>query len=913
MTKDDLKRMMSLVDEKYIDEITQAAPQFADDPEAAEVEHITVQEAPRRQSWRIWAALAAAVILCVPVGIGMTGGFRMLPEELNVGTNTGTDWAAFVDSMSDEEIAGYFICDPEAIPTFETGELTASIVTDSVPFATEYTGKSLKLFRDDAGTVNQASVTLNISCSLIMNVMLQDSETPVEIVAEPVFLPKFEDVAFYGAYVPPTCGNTTEEELLSERYYKCYFRIGTTDYSMTSISMSQRELLTHIYEVMDSAATPDSLYQAELAADREQMQRAEEEEKRRAEAERAERLQKLAQIEQTLAKVNAMDFCKGWVPQSAEIGSLTCAKGYGSTGVPAESVKLSYANSTSHLYLSFHSQSHGEEYLAFPGHAEMPVMTWEEWSSETVASMLHDWKEWEQRQSRYRTDAGYWFMVNLGDCWMEVDAECDPADMDALVQAMSDIIDVKYGTVNKSDPDTTAAESQLAKLNQTGFCTGWVPQLAYIGEMRVITTTLPDEKEGYGSVWYIKENTDTGDHDLYIRYYPKGTKPEDIAGPTPPVMNADQWSMETISSQPYCQYPENAVTQYQFVVDFDTFVLYVSGDCSREEMETYVDAMSGLMTQNYGTKESSGIGSTDETLIWNDLPDYCKDWIPQITEIGTMAFSGGSGTSSEIKNVLKLNYQDDQTGHYLKTAWYPEASVDTGSLGAEPVYPDWTIKNLSTPKYCTVLDNGKNLYKFYAELDDCILSVIAECTTEEMAIFVDAISERIEQKVFVEPGEERVSLGWFYHKEMEELKQIPFCKGMLPELTRIGNMPFHNTGHSMMKGKYDSVYIDWAAFSSSVAYKLEANWYSKASYTRQELGYAVITPDNWSMETLNTEKYRTDEGTILHLEKVGNVHVYNYAFMIDWGNCLMTVTAACAPEDMEIFVNEMSALYANQQ
>lgn len=910
MTKDDLKRMMSLVDEQYIDEITLADPEFAEDFEAAEVEHITVQEAPRRQSWRIWAALAAAVILCVPVGIGMTGGFRMLPEELHVGRSSGTDWAAFVDSLSDEEIAGYFCCDPEVIPEIEREELAASIVTDSVPFATEYTQKNLKFFRNDAGTIDQAAVILNISCNRIFTVTMQDSETPVEIVAEPVFLPKFEDVAFYGAKLPPS------PDILEEvdNGTLCYFRIGNTDYSIYSINMSQRELLTHIYEVMDSAATPDSLYQAELAADREQMQRAEEEEKRRIENERAEYLRKQAHAAESLAKVNAMEFCKGWIPQLTELGSLTCNGGYGTTGDPAESVKLSYYKTgSSYLYLSFHSQSYGETYLAFPGHAEMPVLTWEEWSSEAVASMLHDWTESEKNQAKYHTGTGYWFMVDLGDCWMEVDAECDPADMDALVQAMQDRIDVKYGTVNKSDPDTTAAESQLAKLNQTGFCTGWVPQLAYIGDMRVISTTLPDEKEGYGSVWYIKENTDTGDHDLYIRYYPKGTKPEDIAGPTPPVMNADQWSMETISSQPYCQYPENAVTQYQFVVDFDTFVLYVSGDCSREEMGIYVDAISELMTQNYGTPEASGQGSTDETLIWNDAPDFCNDWLPQIDGIGAMT---GLNTFHDIQVEYRLDYYEpgDAAAHHFLTALFrPEATVDTDSLDAEPVYPTWTIENLSNPKYCTRLDNGKNRYSFYAELDDCILSVIAECTTEEMEIFVNAISERIEPKVYTEPGKERVSLGWFYHKDMEELKQIPFCKGWLPELTRIGNMPFHNTGHSMTKGNYDSVFIDWAAFTSSVAYKLEANWYSKASYTRQDLGYAVITPDNWSMETLNTEKYRTDEGTILHLEKVGAVHVYKYAFLIDWGNCLMTVTAACSPEDMEIFVNEMSAIYADHQ
>ena len=102
MKKQDIARMLSLVDERYISELT-------DEAEAAQEVSVTVQAVPTGKHYRGFAALAAAVVLCA--GLGLTAGVLLhRPEEIRV-EDRAQDYGAASPAAQGADPAGSAVTD----------------------------------------------------------------------------------------------------------------------------------------------------------------------------------------------------------------------------------------------------------------------------------------------------------------------------------------------------------------------------------------------------------------------------------------------------------------------------------------------------------------------------------------------------------------------------------------------------------------------------------------------------------------------------------------------------------------------------------------------------------------------------------------------------------------------------------
>lgn len=508
MTKDELRRMLSLVDEKYIDEITESAPEIIEEFDEEEVEFSNVEEAPR-QSWRIWAALAAAVVLCVPIGFSLAQKHLQMPEDgFSVGTEIQTDWNALVDGMTDEEVAGYFSEDSDTNTYVAYSvDYTYHIRTDAVPFASAYEGKALHisfqneeawkasviLTDDETGTMLTGEQYLEIE---LTNAAAQQTE----IKSGYVYLPQLPETPFYGEY---------REREDGDRIW-CTFRYQELEYRIFSNGMSRREILKLVYEIIDSGATPESLYA-------------------------------LGQAE--------------------------------------------------------------EERLAIEAE--------EEQRQEMQEQELHQ-KEIEGAERR-RT-------------WK------------------------------------TAAEIQLADLNETGFCTGMVPQITHIGDMRYYSSQKPTDNDSFGAIVYVKNSTVTWMHYIHVYYYDAdyGALADFAYPPIEPL----EWGMETISAEPYCTSHANGLNSYMFHVNWGNCMMSIEAQCTEEEMETYILALTDTVCETRGFVEraenvtepgeipevpaSSAARSSVVSINWDEANevDFCKGHVPVVNVVGTMLLQ-----SSELQTL----------------------------------------------------------------------------------------------------------------------------------------------------------------------------------------------------------------------------------------------------------------------
>lgn len=112
MTNEEIRRMMSLVDEKYIDELT-GSYQQGSTVDFSEEESSDVIEEKRRFPWRSFAAVAAAFVLLIP-------GTLLLRSAMDAR-----------------------VLDPSGMQTGEVTQVTETPVQSRVPFAEELEGREL--------------------------------------------------------------------------------------------------------------------------------------------------------------------------------------------------------------------------------------------------------------------------------------------------------------------------------------------------------------------------------------------------------------------------------------------------------------------------------------------------------------------------------------------------------------------------------------------------------------------------------------------------------------------------------------------------------------------------------------------------------------------------------------------------
>ena len=231
MTRDEMKRMLSQVDERYIAELDESTA------EDAESEVFEVHPETKRSFWRIPAAIAAAVLIGLIPAVSLFSGRDLPPEpETSAGSSeetlhTGTP----VDRMTDEEVNACFTM--EYLTSRPGGTMvdgTASIELCGQTLEVKqfwsngtYSDLSYITGAELRSTATDLIVTIDVGFSEDLVVCAQDSLLPAPEYAHP------------GGYAIDFVGRYEEET----GFASCDFYANGVHYSLESAQMTRRELL----------------------------------------------------------------------------------------------------------------------------------------------------------------------------------------------------------------------------------------------------------------------------------------------------------------------------------------------------------------------------------------------------------------------------------------------------------------------------------------------------------------------------------------------------------------------------------------------------------------------------------------------------------------------------------------------
>jgi len=243
MKKEDLNQMLSLVDEKYINEITE--PGFHDFDSEIEVSG-EVQVVKHVSHWRTWAAAAAALIVCVGFGGFLARQAVIRQQEFSVGSEASVD---FIESLSEEELDNYFLNEIENLPDFPHTQIDSR---------TEHIIPPIGKNQADTGNIGfsqthdyaEFSMVNPGTCAVIMRVF--DTAPDLDFSQAEAYHIDDYDVDFYGVY-----GQTVSEPM---PYSQSFFSYHGRMYHLYTDTLDKKEVIRLVYEILDSDFSAKSLY-----------------------------------------------------------------------------------------------------------------------------------------------------------------------------------------------------------------------------------------------------------------------------------------------------------------------------------------------------------------------------------------------------------------------------------------------------------------------------------------------------------------------------------------------------------------------------------------------------------------------------------------------------------------------------
>ena len=246
MKKNDIQRMLSQVDEKYISEITES--DVISDTDYADEVSGEVEVVKHISHWRNWAAAAAALIVCVGIGAALIRP-AMQHSQFEVADSAGC--YDFIDSLTENDLDQYFLNQIEDLPDFPIG--TASF-TSSFGDIDSVIGKNLfdtmkVSFSDMHDCAEICTVNPEVG-AVIARVWDNPSELDFSQ-AEAYHIDDY-DVDFYGAFLEAD----SEPMPVSHSFFSYHDKM----YHLYTDTLSKKDTLRIVYEILDADLSAKKLW-----------------------------------------------------------------------------------------------------------------------------------------------------------------------------------------------------------------------------------------------------------------------------------------------------------------------------------------------------------------------------------------------------------------------------------------------------------------------------------------------------------------------------------------------------------------------------------------------------------------------------------------------------------------------------
>ncbi|MBE6876756.1 MAG: hypothetical protein E7496_08600 [Ruminococcus sp.] len=761
MKKEDIQRMLSQVDEKYISELTEA--EFPSDVEYADEVSGEVEVVKHISHWRNWTAAAAALIVCVGLGA-----FLIRPaiqhSQFQVGDSAGC--YDFIDSLTEEELDKYFLNQIENLPDFPLTKISDPLPKEITnPVIGKNMFDNMNILFSEMHDYAEFHAVSQGNYAVIARVW----DNPPELdcsQAEAYHIDGY-DVDFYGAYFQAV----SEPMPVSQSFFSYHGKL----YHFYTDTLSKKEIIRLVYEILDSDFSAKSLW-LEYGMTEEDF------------------VPYFTELDGQDSNLNYYDedilhqlYGNDYKSDVDNIAPLIAEKWFTQTehlflsDGADKSAKFNMGNNEHTLLLSIYDNSqidmntftsltpyHLDDYdIDFYGlhkfHDDNPIQ-----NSTMGIFQYHD----------------KLYILNLTDFTRQETMKLVYEILNSDLSAESLYQQYCGDFVSMEDSRITTLE----EANQIEFCKGMIPQLDILtGENEQINgrnlgmdgeyvyDNLYDDSdllldkdsmnyhqnEDGEQLSYSYSNPECNLNVLYTSFLPDN------------VNLAEHYSSKITLQYPFStpvdgQNENSRLRYWDFWLDLGSCYVNLNGLCSMNQEDAFINGLNHILI---GQEQEENDKSQNLDAI-NTLDDLCKNLIPQMVTVGDMKFDRAEKGTSPTENSLTLYYESED-GQKGFTVNYSDLNLDLIDIAV----PALTAGQLTEEG----LANAGIFTEYQGLFIDCQRCLIdisfTNCTKEEMMPYLTELKNLIEK----------------YDSENTDLQQFnqnELWGGLVPEIQNIGSLEF---------------------------------------------------------------------------------------------------------------------------
>ena len=764
MKKNDIPRMLSQVDEKYISEITES--DFISDTDFADEVSGEVEVVKHISHWRNWVAAAAALIVCVGLGAVLIPP-AMKHSQFEVADSAGC--YDILDSISEDDLDQYFLNQIEDLPDFPIG--TASFIS-SFGDIDSVIGKNLfdtmkVSFSDMHDCAEICTVNPKVG-AVIARVWDNPSELDFSQ-AEAYHIDDY-DVDFYGAFLDAN----VEPMPVSHSFFSYHGKM----YHLYTDTLSKKDTLRIVYEILEADLSAKKLW-IEYGMTEEDF---------------------VPYFTYAKPDVSNLTYYKDDYYFDSQYGEFTLE--VNNTIPPFRKNQFDTAD-----YIWFNENS-DRKARASMTNAEHGIQL-------TVYDNVQvDMSDFITLLTPYHLDdydIDFYGLYKTHDTPIKCSTACVFRYHDRLyvmtatnftrqetMKLVYEILDSDISAeslyqqycgdfVSMEDSRITTLE----EANQLEFCQGMIPQLDTLqGENELsngrnlgmngdyVYNTLYDdsdlilqadtllyvENEDGEILSYSYSNPDCVLNVMYTSFLPDNVNLAEHYSPKITLKNPFSYSIAG-------QDDNSRLRNWDFWLDLGTCYVHLDGNCSMNHEDAFINGLNHIIiNQNQNEAEKS---VNLESV--NTLDELCRNLVPQIVTVGDMKFNRAvKGEPTENSLTLYYESEDQQKGF---TVNYSDLNLDLMDIAVPALTADQiTEEGLENAGIFTEYQG------FFIDCQQCLIDIsFTDCTKEEMMPYLTELKNLI-----LKYDSENTDL-----QEFSQNTSYPW-HGLVPELQKIGSLEFEN-------------------------------------------------------------------------------------------------------------------------
>lgn len=347
----------------------------------------------------------------------------------------------------------------------------------------------------------------------------------------------------------------------------------------------------------------------------------------------------------------------------------------------------------------------------------------------------------------------YKFTLDCGKFMINVTAKCPIEKLWAYINAIKNAKAATGVMVHSSRIEENAGSDEkfdfspfgtLAEANKLEPFAGYVPNVKEIGDMKIYTGYGSEVRKGdsdeYGQILNISYQSEVTSGNTYggndfkaisVTYTEK--KAYNI--PEAPVIPIAEAHITDIDKLKTDGIRENGRVCYRFVIDCGTCYITVAADCLPEEMKDYLISFA-IEKERARQMEHSQAVTFEEAKSVKPFDVYFPEKESGVLGPEKGILNYADGTSSGELHSMHLTFTDSDHKETLTLAYWKNTVIDLSEIPAENIIP------IDKLEWSTVNDFVKSGTTFLLDCGDVKIMVSPECPVEQVWFYIEQIKSK---------------------------------------------------------------------------------------------------------------------------------------------------------------------------